>query len=85
MSSGVKPKKETWSEEALLRFTQLVEGHVLVALLKAVEPVMEADSSSVHKTRRRVVSILLVDTSDPDEDVVVSDQLISCELAVADS
>ncbi|XP_025090096.1 tudor domain-containing protein 7B-like [Pomacea canaliculata] len=82
---GVKPKKETWSEEALLRFTQLVEGHVLVALLKAVEPVMEADSSSVHKTRRRVVSISLVDTSDPDEDVVVSDQLISCELAVADS
>jgi hypothetical protein len=78
----VKPAgnfNSAWSEAAKYEFSCLALNHALYAVVKGVEqaPGAATPDDMVASQISQVLSLHLVDTSLPDQDVVISDALLA--------
>ena len=81
--ASVKPDS-TWTESAKFTFVQLSFQQSLVALLKEVKEEGEGHETEegILQASRQKLSIHLINTSDPQTDIVVAEALLAGDFGV---
>ena len=81
MKGTTSHTNSSWAEAAKFAFLRLALNQTLVALLQGVEEGGEGDG--VLRTSKQKLSLHLVNTSDPNTDVVIAETLLAANLAIA--
>lgn len=81
----MKPIGSHWLESANLKLCNLALKKPVVALLKSIEGPPDigpdGDHSNANVVAERCLLLQLIETSDPDKDIIVSEALIEMGLA----